>query len=107
LEDLKLDYSDKRKTTKNYVYYLINSNINKPDNYFGILKELTEIYYELDMDREFQNFSLLYWAKDDLIYENYQHYWEGANRSNIDKIIKEQFEIYITEFDNKKQKPNV
>jgi len=107
LEDLKLDYSDKRKTTKNYVYYLINSNINKPDNYFEVLKELTEIYYELDMDREFQNFSLLYWAKDDLIYENYQHYWEGANRSNIDKIIKEQFEIYITEFDNKKQKPNV
>ena len=107
LEDLKLDYSDKRKTTKNYVYYLINSNINKPDNYFGILKELTEIYYELDMDREFQNFSLLYWAKDDLIYENYQHYWEGANRSNIDIIITEQFEIYITEFDNKKQKPNV
>ena len=107
LEDLKLDYSDKRKTTKNYVYYLINSNINKPDNYFEVLKELTEIYYELDMDREFQNFSLLYWAKDDLIYENYQHYWEGANRSNIDKIIIEQFEIYITEFDNKKQKPNV
>jgi len=107
LDDLQLDYSDKRKTTKNYVYYLIYSNINKPDNYFEVLKELTDIYYELDMDREFQNFALLYWAKEDLIYENFQHYWEGANRSNIDKIIIEQFEIYISEFNNEKQKTNV
>ncbi|MDD4971273.1 MAG: hypothetical protein PHT07_17730 [Paludibacter sp.] len=104
LEDLQLDYSDKRKTTKNYVYYLINSNINKPDNYNEVLKELRDIYYEFNMDREFQDLVLLYWAKDDLIYEDYQHYWDGANRSNIDKIIKEQFEIYIKEFDNKKQK---
>jgi len=102
LEDLQLDYSDKRKTTKNYVYYLISSNINKPDNYTEVLKELRDIYFEFNMDNEFQDFALLYWAKDDLLYEEYQHYWDGANRSNIDKITKVQFEIYINEFDNEK-----
>jgi hypothetical protein len=59
------------------------------------------------MDSEFQDLALLYWAKDDLIYEDHQHYWDGANRSNIDKIIKAQFELYIKEFDNEKQKTNI
>ena len=106
LKDLQLDYSDKRKTIRNYVYYLINSNIYNPDNYSKTLKELTDIYYELNMDIEFQDFALLYWAKDDLIYEDYQYYWDGANRSNIDNIIKEQFDNYKKEFDNEKQKTN-
>jgi hypothetical protein len=107
LEDLQLDYSDKRKTTKNYIYYLIISNIDKPNNYSEVLKEFTDIYYEFNMDSEFQDLALLYWAKDDLIYEDHQHYWDGANRSNIDKIIKAQFELYIKEFDNEKQKTNI
>ena len=90
----------------NDVYYLINSNIYNPDNYSKTLKELTDIYFELNMDIEFQDFALLYWAKDDLIYEEYQYYWDGANRSNIDNIIKEQFENYTKEIDNEQQKTN-
>ena len=90
----------------NDVYYLINSTIYNPDNYSKTLKELTDIYFELNMDSEFQDFALLYWAKDDLIYEEYQYYWDGANRSNIDNIIKEQFENYTKEIDNEQQKTN-
>ena len=45
------------------------------------------------MDSEFQGLALLYWAKDDLLYSDYQHYWEGANRENIDSIIKKQFAL--------------
>jgi hypothetical protein len=102
LADLKLDYSDKRKTLKNYVYYLVSANFDKPQNYFDILKEFRDIYYELDMDSEFQNLVLLYWAKDDLMYEDNQHYWDGANRANIDTIIKQEFDSLKQKFETQK-----
>jgi hypothetical protein len=102
LKDLELDYSDKRKTIENYVYFLIKSNLDNIERYYEVLKEFRDIYYELDMDSKFQNLALLYWAKDDLIYDEYQHYWDGADRTNIDKIMKEQFEIYIRQFENEK-----
>jgi hypothetical protein len=100
LTDLHLDYSDKRKTVTNYVYFLAKSNLSNTDNYFNVLKEFRDIYYELDMDSELQYFALLYWAKEDLLYDDYQHYWDGADRTNIDKIIKENFELFINKFDN-------
>lgn len=93
LKDLQLDYSDKKKVLKNYVYFLVTSNLNTPENYYKVLREFRDIYYELDMDSEFQDLALLYWAKDDLLYSDYQHYWEGANRENIDSIIKKQFAL--------------
>ncbi len=102
LNDLKLDYSDKKKTLKDYVYYLVSANFDKPNNYFEILKEFRDIYYELDMDSEFQNLALLYWAKDDLFYEDNQHYWDGANRANIDTIIRQEFETLKQKFETAK-----
>jgi len=101
LSDLKLDYSDKLDTIKKYVYYLIKSNLDQTKSYYEVLREIRDIFYELDMDNEFQNLTLLYWAKDDLIYSEIQHYWIDADRTNIDKIIKEQFVLYINEFENK------
>jgi hypothetical protein len=58
LNDLRLDYSDKRKILKHYAYYLVCTNFDKPHNYFEILNELRDIYNELDMDYEFQNLLL-------------------------------------------------
>lgn len=98
-KDFNLDFSDKTETLKNYVYFLITSNIDKPEKYNKVLRELRDIYYELDMDSEYQDLALLYWAKDDLLYDNYQDYWDGANRENIDGIIKEQFELFKRRFE--------
>ena len=102
LNDLNLDYSDKEKTIKNYIYFIIKTNIENTAKYYDVLKELRDIYYELDMNSEFQDFALLYWAKEDLIDAEIQWYWDGADRANIDKIIKEQFELWITKFKTKK-----
>jgi hypothetical protein len=100
LKDLQLDYSDKRKALKNYVYFLITSNLDKPEHYYKVLREFRDIYYELDMDSEFQDLALLYWAKDDLLCgADYQYYWKGANRENIDTIIKETFELLKRKFE--------
>lgn len=99
LKDLKLDYSDKSKALNDYVYFLLKENLNMKDNYYRVLREFRDIYYEFDMDGEYQVLALLYWAKEDLLYSDVQHYWNGADRSNIDKIIKEQFEIYINKIE--------
>ena len=101
-KDLNLDYSDKANTLKNYVYFLLNSNIDKPEKYYKVLREFRDIYYELDADPEYQQLALLYWAKDDLIYSDVQHYWDGADRTNIDRIISETFREYIAKFENQK-----
>ena len=93
-KELNLDYSNKRQTLRNYVYFLLTANIDHPERYEKVLRELRDIYYELDMDSEYLDLALLCWAKDDLLYSDYQHYWEGANRENIDAIIKEQFELF-------------
>jgi hypothetical protein len=96
LNDLQFDYSDKERTLRNYVYFLITLNLDKPENYYNLLKEFTDIYYELDMKIEYQDLALLYWAKGDLIHETYQHYWEEATKENIDSIIKKQF-VFLKE----------
>ena len=100
LKDLQLDSSDKRQTITNYIYFLIKSNMDYQSKYYDILKEFRDIYYD-DMDSELQDLVLLYWAKDDLLYDDNQHYWEGADKANIDNIIKEQFELYIKKFERK------
>ena len=90
LKDLQLDYSNERKVVFEYVYYLIKLNLNKIDKYYEMLKEFKDMYYELDMDIGLQNLVSLYWAKNGLLSNDFQYYWDGADKANIDKIIKEQ-----------------
>jgi hypothetical protein len=50
------------------------------------------------MDARLTDFYLLYYAKNDLTEDEVQWYWEGANRENIDGIIKEQFKNWLSKF---------
>ena len=99
LAELELDYSDQKLVIKNYVYYLITNSINKPETYLETLKELKEICLDLDLDAEYMDFYLLYFAKDDLTEQEYQHYWDNATRENIDEIIAENFAKWKTKFE--------
>lgn len=102
LKDLHLDYSDKEKTIKNYIYFIIKTDIENPEKYYEILKEFRDINYSLDMDIEYQDFALLYWAKRESLETESQCYWEGAYRTNIDNIIREQFENWVTKLNQQK-----
>lgn len=44
------------------------------------------------------DFYLLYYAKDELTFDETQWYWEGANRHNMDEIIKDYFIKWLHEF---------
>ena len=48
------------------------------------------------------NFYRLFYAKGDLAVDDVQWYWDGANKENIDQVIKEQFRKWLNEFELKK-----
>jgi hypothetical protein len=51
------------------------------------------------MESEYMDFYLLYFAKDDLNESENQWYWDGADKNNIDEIIKRKFQEYIDKID--------
>jgi hypothetical protein len=101
LNDLNLDFSDKQQVLRNYAYSIINQSINKPDCYVRALQELKSLCCSLNMDKEYMDFYLLYFAKDDLSESEVQWYWEGANRGNIDSIITRLFQNWSDNYEKK------
>jgi hypothetical protein len=91
LDELGLDYSDKEKTIKNYVCYLADEVLSNRLDAYKALRELRDLYNELNQPLDIQDFYLLYFAKVDLLGSENQWYWNGATRDNIDKIIRDRF----------------
>ena len=52
------------------------------------LGKLSRICTSLDYEKIVYDFSLLYWAWDDLDYQDFQYYYPNANRDNIEAISK-------------------
>jgi hypothetical protein len=102
LHDLDLHYSNTDTVLRDYVYYLISNSLHYPETYFKTLRELKDICTDLDLDKQYMDFYLLYYAKDDLTVDVVQWYWDGANRENIDRIIKERFLKWIDEFEQRR-----
>jgi len=99
LAELNLDFTDQNLVIRNYVYYLISNSIYKTETYLVTLRELKNICLDLNMKHDYMNFYLLFFAKDDLREQEYQHYWNDANRENIDQIISDTFKNWKTEYE--------
>lgn len=104
LKDLQLDYSDPDVVIRDYVYFIIKVGLNDADNYLPVLREIKDICIDLGMEGQYMDFYLLYFAKDDLIYSENQWYWPDANRQNIDSIVRERFQTFISECNLKSKK---
>lgn len=96
-DELNLDYSDAHKAVKNCASFLIAQCLKGEKNYYSVLGTLKNLCIELDYDKDLYDFYSLYFAKDDLLTSENQWYWIGADRSNIDGIIKEYFENWLLE----------
>lgn len=99
IADLNLKTSDKSLTIINYVYHIFSTTINEPNKYLSTLREVKDICIELDMESEYIDFYLLYFAKYDLNESENQWYWDSADKNNIDEIIKRKFQEYIDKID--------
>jgi hypothetical protein len=103
LRDLHLDYNDKDTVIRNYAYFIIKSSIDNPDSYLTTLQELKDICINLNMEKKYMDFYLLYFAKDDLIESENQWYWQGATRENINGIIKNQFINWVAQYEHEQR----
>jgi hypothetical protein len=104
IRDLQLNYDNNDTVIRNYVYFIITTSINNPESYLLTLREIKDICIGLNMSREYMDFYLLFFAKDDLIESENQWYWDGATRENIDDIIKNQFLNWTIEYEDKRRK---
>lgn len=56
----------------------------------AVLNDLAELCIESNYDRALYPFYLLHHASGDLAHRDFQSYWDGADRSNIDRIVRDQ-----------------
>ena len=98
LADFGLSVADSALTIRNYVYYLISATIDEPGKYLSALREISDICIDLNMDPEYLDFYLLYFAKKDLTDSLNQWHWKGADRDNINMIIRDKFRQYLDSF---------
>ncbi|HVW98180.1 MAG TPA: hypothetical protein VHA56_19585 [Mucilaginibacter sp.] len=98
-EELGLKWDDREAVLKNYVSYLIDPVLAGKKKADVVLSVLYGLYQELGYESSLNDFSLLYWAKDDLRYSDDQWYWPGATRGNIDEIIMNYFTKWREEYE--------
>ena len=94
-EELDLDYQDQDKVVNNYVTYLARKVLDKERDLLNTLREIKDLCIALDYDSKIYDFYSLYFAKEDLMYDSVQWYWDGANRNNIDQICFDYFKNWI------------
>ncbi|UKN03782.1 hypothetical protein K6119_09795 [Paracrocinitomix mangrovi] len=89
--ELNININDQQELIGNYIMFLRNQVINDKRKPIEVLRILGGMYNEFNLNRSIQDFALLRWAKEDLLRQEVQWYWKGANRSNIDQIIDDHF----------------
>jgi hypothetical protein len=103
LDELHLDYSDKDKAVKQYVYYLVSKAIRNEIETVDILAILKNLYIELDHEIYLSDFDQLYCAKEALYYSDNQWYWPRGYRSNIDVIIWDYFTKWKMDYEQNEE----
>lgn len=89
LNELNIKALDKEDAILSYSTYYIKK-ISESENIEQNLKLIHTFCQDNDDNSNIFDFSMLYWAWDDFKYgEEYSHYWENANRHNINQIIIE------------------
>jgi hypothetical protein len=91
LKEFNLTWDDREQVYKNYVCYLVSAVLDGKLKAVNVLCIIKDVYLDKDLEPYLQDFSLLYWAYNDLTYSDQQWYWEGATRENIETIIKDYF----------------
>ncbi len=85
--ELKLEQKNGAEAVLYCAYYYIR-RIAEGASALLHLGYLYKLYLNCDRLQELGDFNLLYWAWGDLDYGNAeQHYWPGADKTNIEEII--------------------
>ena len=72
-----------------YGIKLVNMLVDGRHSHAEALRQLAEVWSNLDAQHDFQVFAQLYWAVLDLEHFDFSYEWPGATRANIDDIIRQ------------------
>ena len=98
LFELNLISKKGKEALISYSYYYI-IKISESTNLKQNLTELYQYCLKWDYEENIFDFYLLYWALCDFEYgEEYSHYWESANRENINSIIIETAKKWLLKY---------
>jgi hypothetical protein len=87
LAELKVPVLQKETSITIYAEELVAALASTHSLTNEILSDLADLCIETEYSDLLMSFYLLHSAKQDLQAQGDQHYWEGANASNIDEIV--------------------
>lgn len=100
LKELSLDTIPKDEMVHGYVYYLVDQALNSKMSTKIVLATLRDICRDSDYDKELFDFYLLAYAKEELDELDVQFYWQDADKSNIDSIIRDKLLDWKKNYEN-------
>jgi len=100
LNELDLQDVPEKELLQGYMYHLLNKALAGEMPLMTVLYELNDLRLLATVDDEsLIELSMLYYAKDDLKWDTVQFYWHGADRSNIDGIIRSEFRRWLDDYE--------
>lgn len=78
-----------------YVRQFVSTAITDDRPMATTFRQVAQLAIELEYPRELQVFYNLYFAWEDLQQSDEQWYWDGADRANIDRIMREEAAAFI------------
>ena len=97
LIELAISPLDTSSAVEAYTAELLAELLRHPDVIGDVLGELAQLCIETSYSRDLMKFYLLRNARDDLTHRDMQHYWAGADRSNIDGIVRQEAQRWLDE----------
>jgi hypothetical protein len=95
LVELAIPPIDTNTAIEAYAADLVETLLQDHQAMESVLRELFQLCVNTGYNPKLMTFYLLYCACYDLRLQNVQFYWEGADRSNIDAIVREEAERWL------------
>lgn len=80
-----------------YAHDLVSGLLDDPQSTDKVLQELSQLCIAADYASMLMPFYLLCHARLDWAVYEYQHYWAGADRSNIDQVVRDKAQRWLHE----------
>lgn len=100
LKELYLDKATNEEIINGYIYYLVSEALNGKLSTAIVLDKLRSLCQDRNYDEELFAFYLLAYAQEELDELGVQFYWQDADKSNIDLIIRDKFLDWKRNYEN-------
>ena len=95
LDELGVPALARDEAVNAYAQDLVGELVRNQESMQAVLEELSQLCVATSYSSTLLPFYLLHFARSDLATQTDQHYWEGADRSNIDQIVRDEAKRWL------------